>query len=119
MPLFCLNQYHEVDHHLLVKLKSLVRQQPNLKMQIGGEPIFLDDTKKQTQTDLYRAEYIATPVAIITMLLVFGSVIAAGLPVILSGLGALGILMVLFCLGQTITLSVFTLNIALLLRVMP
>jgi len=105
----------EIDPKLLAEFKKLIKQPPSLVMNLGGEPIFLDDTKVQTQRDLYKAEYIGTPVAIITMLVVFGSVVAASLPIILGGVSALLILGALFCLGHFFILSVFTLNIALLL----
>lgn len=104
----------DVDEHLLDKLKSGVKKPPDLTVQLGGEPIFLDDTKKQTQIDLFHAEYFGTPAALITMLIVFESVIAACLPIILGGISAILILMTLFGLGHIFSLSVFTINIALL-----
>lgn len=105
----------EADNKVLKQFKSLIRSPAKLDMQIGGEPIFLEDTKQQTQRDLYKAEYIATPIAIVTMLIVFGSVVAAILPVLLGGISAFGILVILCCIGNQVSLSVFTLNIALLL----
>lgn len=105
----------EADTDLLKQFKAVVKKPANLSMQIGGEPIFLEDTKTQTQLDLYSAEYVGTPVAILTMLLVFGSVVAASLPIILGGISAFLILMTLYFLGQLFSLSVFTMNIALLL----
>lgn len=105
----------EADVELLKQFKSVVKQPNGLTMQIGGEPIFLDDTKAQTQIDLYRAEYVGTPIAIITMLIVFGSVVAACVPIVLAGICAFLILMSLFFVGHLISLSVFTMNIALLL----
>jgi RND superfamily putative drug exporter len=110
-----LKSAQEVDKKSLEEFKNLIKKPPQLVMSIGGEPIFLEDTKTQTQLDLFKAEYIATPVAIVTMLVVFGSVIAASLPVVLGGVCALVILLVLFGVGSHVTLSVFTLNIALLL----
>ena len=106
---------HEIDDKDLAELRATIKSPAELVMHIGGEPVFLNDTKIQTQVDLYKSEYIATPVAIVTMLLVFGSPVAASLPVILGGVCALVILMLLYCLGHAFTLSVFTLNIALLL----
>ena len=105
----------ETDVELLKEFKSLVKQPKGLTMHVGGEPIFLDDTKTQTQIDLYRAEYVGTPVAIITMLIVFGSLVAASVPIVLAGVCAFLILMTLFFIGQLVSLSVFTMNIALLL----
>lgn len=105
----------EIDSAFLTKLRSYISKPKNLTMKIGGEPVFLDDTKEQTQRDLYKAEYFATPVAIITMLVVYGSVVAASLPIIFSGIGMIFILIALFFFAQTFDLSVFTINIALLL----
>ncbi len=107
----------EISDQIVAELRSLIKKPANMTMLIGGEKIFLEDTKKQTQLDLYRAEFIATPVAIITLLFVFGSVVAAVLPVILAGVSAFGIMVILYFIGLQISLSVFTLNIALLLGV--
>ncbi|OGT35178.1 MAG: hypothetical protein A3F11_10995 [Gammaproteobacteria bacterium RIFCSPHIGHO2_12_FULL_37_14] len=99
----------------LTNFKNTIKKPPNLKMLIGGQPIFMEATKAQTQKDLIKAEYIATPIAVITLLAVFGSVVAAIVPMILDGICAVFILGILFCVGDHINLSVFTLNIALLL----
>lgn len=99
----------------LKRLTSLIKQPPNMTMQIGGEPVFIEDINKQTQKDLYKADFIATPVAIITLLFVFGSVTAALLPIILGGGCALAVLSMLYLIGHYVTLSIFTINIALLL----
>lgn len=105
----------EADKDLLKKFRSHLKQPANLSMQVGGEPIFLNDTKKQTQNDLYKADLVATPVTIIAMLIVFGSVVAALIPIVLGGVCAILILVILFFLGHALSLSVFTINIALLL----
>jgi len=106
---------HEIHPVNLAKIKSAIKKPAHLSMKIGGEPIFLEDTKTQTQIDLFKAEYIAIPVAIITMLIIFGSVVAASLPIILGGIGAIFILTILFYIAHVFDLSVFTINIALLL----
>lgn len=97
------------------QLKNLIKKPKNMNMMIGGEPIFLNDTNQQTQKDLIRAEYIATPIAVITLLIVFGSVAAALLPIVLDGVCAIFILSILWYAGKQVSLSIFTLNIALLL----
>lgn len=104
-----------IDSKFLSKLRAHITPPKNLIMKIGGEPIFLDDTQVQTQRDLYKAEYFATPVAIITMLIVYGCLVAASLPIIFSGIGMIFILIILYLFAQTFNLSVFTINIALLL----
>ena len=86
-----------------------------MTLKIGGEPLFVEQVTHQTQVDLYRADMIATPVALITLLFVFGSAVAAILPLVLGSGCALIILTTLYFIGHYYTLSVFTINIALLL----
>ncbi len=99
----------------LAEFKSLIKKPSNMTIQVGGELIFVDEVNNQTKTDLYRVDFIATPAAIITLIFVFGSLVAAVLPIILGGGCALLILIMLYFLGHAFALSIFTLNIALLL----
>lgn len=109
------NNEKKVDDEFLKKLRQTIVKPKNLTFQIGGEPIFLENTRQQTQADLFHAEHIATPVTIITMLIVFGSVVAAGVPVIIGFFFAIIILTALYAIGNIFSLSVFTVNIAMLL----
>lgn len=104
-----------LSDELLSEFKDSIKKPTNMTMQIGGEPLFVEKVTHQTQIDLYKADMIAAPVAIITLVFVFGSLIAATLPIILGGGCALIILTTLYFIGQYCTLSVFTINIALLL----
>src|SRR3990167_7906149 len=110
-----LKSNHELSSKLLIKLKSYIKKPPHLKMLIGGEPVFQADIQTQTQLDLIKAEFIATPIAVITLLFVFGSVVAALIPIILDAVCAIFILTILYFLGHAVSLSLFTINIALLL----
>ncbi|ASQ46329.1 Membrane protein YdfJ [Legionella clemsonensis] len=100
---------------LLTQFEKAIKKPKGMTVELGGEAVFVKDVNKQTQTDLYRADLVAAPVAIVTLLFVFGSVVAALLPIVLGGGAALIILTMLFFLGYIYTLSIFTLNIALLL----
>lgn len=104
-----------IDAKTLAKFTAAIKKPPNMTIEMGGQPIFVREVNKQTQHDLYKADFIATPVAIITLLFVFGSLTAALLPILLGGGCALFILTALYILGESWTLSVYTLNIALLL----
>ncbi|AWN74616.1 MMPL family transporter [Legionella anisa] len=105
----------QLSDDLLKQLTESIKKPSRMTMKIGGEPLFVQSVNKQTQTDLFKADMIAAPVAIITLILVFGSVIAATLPIILGGGCAIIILTTLYFLGHLFTLSIFTINIALLL----
>jgi putative drug exporter of the RND superfamily len=99
----------------LQEIKSLIKKPSHMTMELGGESVFIDSLNVQTQKDLSKADLIAAPISIITLILVFGSIIAATLPVILGGSCAVLILMTLYLIAHAFTLSIFTLNIALLL----
>lgn len=99
----------------LARFKALIKPVTQMHLQIGGEPIFVEDVNHQTERDLYKADSIATPIAVLTLVIVFGSVLAGLLPILLGGGAALIILTSLYFLGHILTLSIFTLNIALLL----
>lgn len=88
---------------------------PDLKMTVGGGLAFFADVEDVTQKDLERAELIAFPVAIIALLLVFGSVVAAALPLMVGGAAVLILLAFIYGLGNVTELSIFVLNLATLL----
>jgi RND superfamily putative drug exporter len=105
----------EKNANLLSEFKSLLHQPPHLKMLVGGDSAFTAEVKTYSVADLYRADFIAIPIAIITMLFVFGSLVAASLPIILSLITVLIVLVTLMTLGHFMDLSVFSLNVATML----
>ncbi len=104
-------------HQLLTQIKDNIKTPHNMTMLIGEESVFLDSVNKQTQKDLYNADIIAAPVSLIILIVVFGSIVAATIPVVLGGGCAILILTALFTIGHAISLSIFTINIALLLGI--
>ncbi len=99
----------------LPEIRPLIQQPPSLKMTVGGGLAFYEDVEFVSQRDLQRAELVAFPVAIIALVLVFGSVVAGGLPVAVGGVGVLIILAGLFGLGHLTEISIFAVNLATLL----
>ncbi len=110
-----LKSSHPINGTLLKRLRSTIKTPTQMTVQFGGEPVFVEEVNKQTEHDLSKADCIATPVAIITLILVFGSIVSAILPVVLGAGCALIMLTTLYFLGHIFSLSIFTLNIALLL----
>jgi len=99
----------------LKQLKQSIKAPKKMRMEIGGRQIFTQGINKQTQEDLYRADAIAAPLTGIALLFIFGTLVAMLIPVCLGGGCALIILTTLYFLGHFFTLSIFTLNLALLL----
>ncbi len=105
----------EVATHELPKILPLIKQPPDLKMTIGGGLAFYQDIEAVSQRDLARAEIVAFPVAIIALVLAFGSVVAGTLPVVVGGASVAVILASIFVLGHVTDLSIFVVNLATLL----
>ena len=99
---------------LLPQLQNRLQSVPDLKTSIGGGPVFYEDIQQVSENDLRRAELLAFPFAILALLLVFRSVIAAMLPAIVGGGAVIVALALIFGLGQLTTLSIFVLNITTL-----
>ena len=99
---------------LLPEFERRLQSVPDLKTSIGGGPVFYEDIQSVSERDLRRAEMLAFPFAVIALLLVFRSVIAAILPALVGGGAVLVSLALIFGLGQITTLSIFVLNITTL-----
>ena len=99
---------------LLPELEHRLQSVPYLKTSIGGGPVFYEDIQAVSERDLRRAEMLAFPFAVIALLLVFRSVVAAVLPALVGGGAVIASLALLFGLGQITTLSIFVLNITTL-----
>ncbi len=105
----------EAAAKLMPEITAAIRPPPDLTMRIGGGPAFYADVEQVSQRDLARAEAVAFPIAVVALLIVFGSVLAAGLPVLVGGAGVVVILAVIYALGTLMELSIFTVNLATLL----
>ena len=110
-----LNTDGEAAAKLIPRIARALNQPPDLTMRIGGGPAFYADVETLSQRDLARAEDFAFPIAVIALLIVFGSVLAAGLPVLVGGIGVVIILALIYAMGTLMELSIFTVNLATLL----
>ncbi len=87
-----------------------------LTVEVGGEPVVLHEFEVQAERDLLRGEAIALPIALVAMIIIFGGVRAAGMPLAVAGAGFLTAGIAL--LGATFvldTVSVFAINVVSML----
>ncbi len=77
----------------------------------GGIAIF-SDLNEASERDLRRAEMITLPIVLVALVIVFGSIIAAGLPMIMGIASISMTLALVFLLAQGTDMSIFVLNIA-------
>ena len=80
----------------------------------GYGPITLDSAE-QSEQDLQRAEIVSLPIAAVILILVFASVIAAGMPLLVAGLAIPSSLALIWLVAQQVEMSIFVLNIATML----
>jgi RND superfamily putative drug exporter len=99
---------------LVPELERRLQAVPDLQTHIGGGPVFFADIQLVSERDLRRAEILAFPFALIALLLVFRSVVAAILPALVGGSAVIVTLALIFGLGHLTTFSIFVLNITTL-----
>ena len=70
-------------------LRAALREAPGLTVELAGGPAFYGDVQTVSEHDLQRSEIISLPLAAIALLLVFGSLVAAGVPLVVGGASVL------------------------------
>ena len=96
-------------------IQSALVEVDGIKVAIAGGPSFYADIQSVSETDLQRSELISLPLAAIVLLLVFGSAVAAGLPLAVGGATVLVALAAIFGVAQATRMSIFVLNLTTLL----
>ncbi|MEA2622394.1 MAG: putative drug exporter of the superfamily [Chloroflexota bacterium] len=99
----------------VVPIQNALHQQPGLRIGIAGGPAFYGDIQAVSEHDLRRSELISLPLAAFALLVVFGSVVAAGVPVIVGGVSVIVALAAIFVAASLTPMSIFVLNLATLL----
>ena len=82
---------------------------------LAGAPALADATTTRSTRDLAVAEAISLPIVLILLLFIFGSLVAAALPVIVGGAAVLGSLGVLHAVAYGHDVNSFAVNVASLL----
>jgi RND superfamily putative drug exporter len=73
------------------------------------------DSAELSETDLQRAEIVSLPIAALVLILVFASVVAAGMPLLVAGLAIPTSLAIIGLLARQTEMSIYVLNIATML----
>ena len=111
--------------YLLVDLENDISQPPvvaeivdNYTGDYRGADVYVAGfgavTKAINETiehDIIRAETFAVPIVILLLLFVFGSLVAAGLPLFVGGLAIVGSFFVIWAASQFTDVSIFALNL--------
>ncbi len=100
-----------VDERIAELSTELTRDGTVIDVGVGGFAEVFRQVGTTIEKDLARAESVALPITLLLLVVVFGSVVAAGLPVAIGMLSIVGTLFVLFVVSQLTQVSIFALNL--------
>jgi RND superfamily putative drug exporter len=93
------------------QIRDRLPKDDNISVALTGGPVIAEDMNTASQQDLARAEAIGIPAALIILLLAFGGLIAAGLPIIVGLISVASSLGLLYFYGLEANVSIFLLNV--------
>ncbi|MFL5679075.1 MAG: MMPL family transporter [Chloroflexota bacterium] len=97
------------------ELRAKIHPPAGLTYQLTGYGPVTQDSARQSELDLERAETVSLPIAAVILILVFASLLAAGMPLLVAGLAIPSSLGIIWFVAQQVEMSVFVLNIATML----
>jgi RND superfamily putative drug exporter len=106
---------NEASVEIVGDLRSEIVPPPGYHYQLTGYGPVTKDSAVQSEKDLQAAETVSLPIAALVLILVFASVIAAGMPLLVAGLAIPSSLALIYLVAQQVEMSVFVLNIATML----
>ena len=93
---------------------STVDSGGDITVALTGSPAFWADFNAANREGMVKAEILTWPVTAVILVLAFGTLAAAGLPLLLTAAGLAASMGVLFAITQFTDLSIWTLNFAMM-----
>jgi RND superfamily putative drug exporter len=100
--------------NVVEEVRSKVRSE-TLETYVTGAPAVYQDLEEASNEDIRQAEKYAFPFALLILVLAFGTVVAAGVPVLIGGVSVLTTLAALYFLAGSYDMSVFVLTLSTML----
>ena len=88
-----------------------------ISVALTGSPAFWGDFNAVNKGGMMKAEFLTWPVTAVILVLAFGTLAAAGLPLILAGAGLISAMGVLYGITRFTDLSIWTLNFAMMFSI--
>ncbi|MER2255026.1 MAG: MMPL family transporter [Priestia megaterium] len=93
------------------KIRTLSSEEKEVSVKLTGRPIIEKDMNTASQADLAKAEAIGIPVALVVLLLAFGGVVAAAIPLMIGIVTVVTTMGVVYFFHPYTELSIFILNV--------
>ena len=100
--------------NVVEEVRKRVRSE-DLETYVTGAPAVYQDLEQASNEDVKRAEKYAFPFAVVILVFAFGTVVAAGVPVLIGGASVLTSLAALYFIAGFYDMSVFTLTLSTML----
>jgi putative drug exporter of the RND superfamily len=115
----------ELAHHLsdgaeedaVSAVESTLRDVDAREVRVGGELLVDEEFSERAEKDAQRAELLSLPVALVVMAIVFGGVIAAGLPLAIAFSGVFATMTGLAAVASFTDVSLYALNVVIMLGI--
>ena len=106
----------EASSNEMPRIRGLIDQPAaGTTLRLAGLGPFTEDQAHQSEKELVQAELVSGPFALLILLAVFASVVAAGLPLLVAGLAIPTTLAGVYLVAQTTELSIYVQNVATML----
>ncbi|HWE63304.1 MAG TPA: MMPL family transporter [Chloroflexota bacterium] len=105
---------YNANYDLVETLVPHVRatlQSPTLRVIVAGDAAVFSDMETVSNQDLQTVEKYTFPIALILLVLIFGTLVSSLIPVITGGMAVAITLAILYWLGHVTDLSIFALNV--------
>ncbi|GFJ89129.1 MMPL family transporter [Phytohabitans rumicis] len=87
------------------------------RVTVAGGPLTEDEYGTQAEKDVQRAELLTTPVVLVLLLLIFGGLLAAGLPLLIAVVGVAGAFGILYGFSEVTDVSVYSIQVVTMMAV--
>lgn len=106
---------NEIKEHIEKISPEFTRSGSEVEVSVGGFAEIYRQMQENIESDLVKAEIIAFPITLILLVVVFGSLVAAGLPLAVGGLAIIGAMFLLRIIAGLTEVSIFALNLTTML----
>jgi RND superfamily putative drug exporter len=100
---------------LVDDIRAAIQPPAGFTYQLTGYGPITKDGAALSEKDLQKAEIVSLPIAAFVLILVFASLIAAGMPLLVAGLAIPTSLALIYLVAQQVEMSIYVLNIATML----